>query len=192
MFDRGTTRVIVGLGNPGRKYAQTRHNIGFMVLDEVAKRTHASGTKNRFSAEITEARFDGDRLVLVKPQTFMNESGRAIREVRNWYKVKPSEILVIVDDLDQPFAQLRVRAKGGSGGHNGLKSIERELGTQEYPRLRVGIGRPAHETIDHVLSRFSPEQERNLPTVIGDAADGVEIWLRNDMLETMNRINGKG
>lgn len=190
MFDRGNTRIVVGLGNPGRKYAQTRHNMGFLVVDELARRTNAPSSRKRMNAEISEARYDGDRLVLVMPQTYMNESGIAVREIMRWYKVDPEDVLVVVDDLDLRYGQIRLRARGSAGGHNGLKSIFREIGTQEIPRLRIGIGRSGNHAIGHVLSKFSPEEQENLPGVTAAAADAVETWLQQGVLEAMNLING--
>ncbi len=190
MFDRGTTKIVVGLGNPGRQYAQTRHNFGFIIVEELAKRTGAPSPRKRMNAEITEARLDGDRLVLVMPQTFMNDSGIAVREIMRWYKVPPEDVLVIVDDLDLRFGQIRLRARGSAGGHNGLKSIFKEIGTQEIPRLRLGIGRSGTHAIGHVLARFSEEEQQDLPGLIEEAADAVETWLRKGSLEAMNLING--
>ena len=134
-------KMIVGLGNPGREYAATRHNLGFMVVDEVARRLSAGQRRTRFRAELAEAFVDGQKLVLLKPQTFMNLSGTAVREAALWYKIPPAEILVVVDDIDLPFGALRMRGEGGSGGHNGLKSIIADLGTEAFPRFRMGIGR---------------------------------------------------
>ena len=184
-------QLIVGLGNPGTKYAETRHNAGFFVVDELAKRLGNPGWKKRFRAEVAEVRLGEMRLVLLKPQTYMNDSGISVREAINWYRVPHEQVLIVVDDLDQPFGQLRVRAKGSAGGHNGLKSIFAETGSQEYPRLRIGIGRGSHQTISHVLSRFSPEERAELDIVVGKAADAVEFWSRNGMLEAMNEINGE-
>jgi PTH1 family peptidyl-tRNA hydrolase len=184
-------QLIVGLGNPGAKYAETRHNAGFFVVDELAQRLGNPGWKKRFRAEVAEVRLGDLRLVLLKPQTYMNDSGLSVREAVNWYRVPREQTLIVVDDLDQPFGQLRIRARGSAGGHNGLKSIFAETGSQEFPRLRIGIGRGAHQTISHVLSRFSPEERAELDTLIGRAADAVEFWSRNGTLEAMNEINGE-
>lgn len=193
MYARAETRIVVGLGNPGNKYAHTRHNAGFMVIDEIASRSSAPAIKKRFHAELTEVRYLGYRLVLAKPQTFMNDSGVTIRELLNWYKVTPKELMIVVDDLDIPFGRLRLRPDGSAGGHNGLKSIFRETGTTAFPRLRVGIGRPKHEgaqTIGHVLSTFSAEEAHHLPKVIAASADTLEVWLKEGLLVSMNAING--
>lgn len=190
MFDRGRTKVVVGLGNPGRQYAQTRHNFGFFVVDEMAKRTSAPSSRKRMNAEISEARYGDDRLILVMPQTYMNASGVAVREIMRWYKVEPEDVLVVVDDLDLRFGQIRLRPRGSAGGHNGLKSIFKEIGTQEIPRLRLGIGRSGDRAVAHVLSRFSPEEQEALPGLVDEAADAVELWLERGIIEAMNLING--
>lgn len=193
MYDRGETRIIVGLGNPGPQYAATRHNAGWMVVDELARRWSAPSSRKRMNAQISEVRRNGDRIVLVMPQTFMNESGKAVREIMSWYKVSPQNTLIIVDDLDIRFGQLRVRPNGSAGGHNGLKSIFRDTGSQEFPRVRVGIGRPrsaSGHAVGHVLSKFSKEEAADLPKVINTSADAVEMWLDQGLLATMNAING--
>ena len=191
-MDGGRTLVVVGLGNPGPKYAGTRHNMGFLVVDELARRTGAPASKRRMQAEISETRLDGQRLVLAMPQTYMNDSGRAVREIVRWYKVPLEDLLVVIDDLDLPFGQLRLRARGSAGGHNGLKSILQLLGTQEVPRLRVGIGRGGNHAVAHVLSRFSPEEQAALPEVVARAADAVELWARRGIGEAMNTVNAAG
>lgn len=183
--------VIVGLGNPGREYAATRHNLGFMVADELARRAHAEGGKRRFKAEIAEGRLAGRKLVIVKPQTYMNLSGHAVREVVQWYRVPIDRVLILVDDLDQPFGQIRLRAKGSAGGHNGLKSIFAQLGTTDVPRLRIGIGRTSAQAISHVLSRFSQEEQAELRGVIDEAADAAVLWAEKGVFEAMNLVNGR-
>ena len=190
MPGQDNVQIIVGLGNPGTRYADTRHNAGFFVIDELAKRMRAAGSRTRFKAEIMEVREGDRRFILVKPQTFMNDSGLALREVVNWYRVPLDQVLIIVDDLDQPFGQLRLRAKGSAGGHNGLKSIFQHLGTQEIARLRIGIGRGPNQTITHVLSRFSPEERAELDGVVREAADAAMLWSNRGPLEAMNSING--
>jgi PTH1 family peptidyl-tRNA hydrolase len=188
---RGVLRVkmIVGLGNPGREYASTRHNLGFMVVDEIARRLGGGERKSRFRAELREVRDDGEKLVLIKPQTYMNLSGTSVREAAHWYKIPPSDLLVVVDDIDLPFGTLRMRPDGGSGGHNGLKSIIAELGTQEFPRFRIGIGRGQGHAVRQVLGRFNADEERALPELIAAAADCALDWARHGALATMNRCN---
>ncbi len=189
MASASSTRLIVGLGNPGSKYANTRHNAGFFVVDELARRLGAPESRKRFRGEISEVRFGDGKLVLIEPQTYMNDSGVTVREAVQWYKPALEHMLVVVDDLDLPFGQLRLRAKGSAGGHNGLKSIIQHLGTTEFPRLRVGIGRGRSATISHVLSRFAPDEEADLPTVIERAAEVAEMWVQRGVLETMNVAN---
>lgn len=190
MFNRGHTKVVIGLGNPGRQYAATRHNLGFFVVDELARRTSAPTSRKRMKAEITETRLGENKVILAMPQTFMNESGIAVREIIRWYKVPLEDVLIVVDDLDLGFGQIRIRPKGSAGGHNGLKSIFQELGTQEIPRLRIGIGRGGNRTIAHVLSKFSPEEQKDLPQIVGFAADTVEKWADIGILKTMDVTNG--
>jgi peptidyl-tRNA hydrolase, PTH1 family len=183
--------IIVGLGNPGRNYANTRHNIGFVIADELARRGGASTSRKRFRSELIDTRLPGGKVILVKPQTYMNESGHAVREVRNWYRADPAQILVVVDDLDLPFGELRLRQRGSAGGHNGLKSIIGQLGTQEFPRLRVGIGRGPHQARAHVLSNFAPSEREQLPAVVSAAADAVERWLGDGIVAAMNAVNSR-
>jgi len=183
------TRLIVGLGNPGKNYANTRHNAGFLVIDELARRFGAGSPRSRFKGELAEVRRGSHRIVLVKPQTYMNESGITVREAIQWYKTHPDAVMIVVDDLDIPFGDIRLRQRGSAGGHNGLKSIFGQLGHQNLARLRIGIGRPQSAAISHVLSRFAPEEERQLPAVIGRAADVVELWLDRGVVEAMNSAN---
>lgn len=182
-------KIVVGLGNPGREYAATRHNIGFMVVDELARRLAASERRNRFRSELVEA-FDGqEKVVLLKPRTYMNLSGSAAREAVYWYKVPIDDLLVVVDDIDLPFGSIRLRARGGSGGHNGLKSIIAELGSDGFSRMRIGIGRGTGHATRQVLSRFTSDEERVLPGVLQGAADCVLEWERNGIINAMNRCN---
>ena len=183
--------IVTGLGNPGRDYENTRHNIGFMVLKELARRHNPPAGRSRFRAEIFEFFLGSEKVILVAPQTFMNLSGVAVQQVMNWYKADMDDLLVVYDDLDLPFGQLRVRASGSAGGHNGLKSIIQELGSQQVPRLRVGIGRGPGTAVAHVLSRFNPDDAKALPDVVARAADMVELWIRTDLTTTMNEANRK-
>jgi peptidyl-tRNA hydrolase, PTH1 family len=182
-------KIIVGLGNPGREYAATRHNLGFMVVDEVTRRLAATERRNRFRSDLVEAFDGGEKVVLLKPRTYMNLSGSAVREAINWYKVPIEDVLVVVDDIDLPFGSTRLRAKGGSGGHNGLKSIIAELGLDTFSRMRIGIGRGARHTTRQVLTRFTSDEERVLPAVLGTAADCVLEWERQGIISAMNRCN---
>lgn len=185
------THIVVGLGNPGRNYAQTRHNLGFIVVDELARRTGESTARKRFQSELMETRHPGGKLVLMKPQTYMNRSGHAVREVLNWFRVPVEHMLIIVDDLDLPYGQIRMRAGGSAGGHNGLTSIFEQTGEKQIPRLRVGIGRGSNQAKAHVLSRFAPDEQEQLRTIVEIAADAVELWLADGIATAMNEINGR-
>jgi PTH1 family peptidyl-tRNA hydrolase len=183
-------KLIVGLGNPGSQYAETRHNIGWMVLDRMADRAGRSGRgRNRDASSTIELRTRGLELVLAKPQTYMNDSGRAVRRLLASYHVPLVELLVVADDFALPFGKLRFREAGTHGGHNGLRSIIDELGTEKYSRLRIGIGEPGRGAIDHVLSRFSSEEQARMPILLDAAADAVEAWARDGTSKAANRFN---
>jgi peptidyl-tRNA hydrolase, PTH1 family len=182
-------KIVVGLGNPGREYAATRHNLGFMVVDEMGRRAAASGGRKRFRSEVVEGHLAGQKLVLVKPQTYMNLSGHAVREVLNWYHAPTDDLLIVYDDLDLPFGALRLRAAGSGGGHNGIRSVIEQLGTQAVPRLRVGIGRTGSPAVRQVLSRFAPDEARELPAIVQRAADAVACWVERGAIACMNDVN---
>ncbi|HET7037567.1 MAG TPA: aminoacyl-tRNA hydrolase [Thermomicrobiaceae bacterium] len=185
--------MIVGLGNPGRQYARTRHNVGFMVLDLLRRELPPGTERKRFDAQIIETSDALGRVILIEPQTFMNRSGLAVAPAARWYKVRPERILVIHDELDLPFGQLRLRPGGSSAGHNGITSIIQQLGTEGFPRLRIGVGRPEHgATIGYVLSRFQPEEERLLPDLLARAADAARAWRREGIDVAMNQFNRRG
>lgn len=184
-------RIIVGLGNPGKKYEDTRHNLGFMVIDELRKRLAPDTNRERFKSHLWEARKDGVRIVLAKPQTYMNLSGDAVRQIQHWYKAEPEHMLIVYDDLDLEFGQLRMRERGSAGGHNGLTSVIQMLGTTEVPRLRIGIGRGRLAAKAHVLSTFSPAERESLPGVIERATEGAMIWLSEGSIVAMNALNVK-
>jgi PTH1 family peptidyl-tRNA hydrolase len=184
-------KIVVGLGNPGQRYAETRHNIGWMVLDRLADRAGVSGrARARDAAATATARYDGLELLLVKPTTFMNESGIAVRKVLARERTPLEEMLVVIDDFALPFGRLRMREGGSAGSHNGLRSIIGELGTDSFARLRVGIGEPLRDRArDHVLSRFSPSEREALDELLEAAADAVEDWARADVSTAANRWN---
>jgi PTH1 family peptidyl-tRNA hydrolase len=185
-----TVRAVIGLGNPGKRYAGTRHNVGFDVIDKLAGDLGADVTRRRFNARIGEAVCGGERVVLVKPQTFMNDSGRAVQGVVAWHKLALDELLVVCDDLDIEFATLRLRRKGSSGGHKGLKSIARMLGGTEFPRLRIGVGRPPSDhAIDFVLSRFGKAEREQIDEAVDRAAEAVQTWIIDGIDASMNRFN---
>lgn len=183
--------VVVGLGNPGTRYERTRHNVGFLVVDTLARKLDVHDWRTRFDAEVVTADVDRHRLVLVKPMTYMNLSGTAVREVVHWYRVPLDHLLVVYDDVDLPFGRLRLRAGGGSGGHHGVESIVAALGSDRFARLRVGIGRPSdgRTVTAHVLSRFSPEEEQRLPNILDRASEAVLVWCRDGLAPAMNRFN---
>lgn len=186
----GATWLIVGLGNPGKRYENTRHNAGFMVVERIAERLPLGTTRSRFQAELAETRDGERRVVLAKPQTFMNESGVAVGQLARWYKVPRERLLVIYDELDLPFGQIRLRPNGSDAGHNGMTSIIQHLRSQEFARLRVGIGRPrSGSTVPYVLSAFASDEQRQLPTVIDRAADAALAWLLDGIDVAMNEYN---
>ena len=187
--ERESTLVIVGLGNPGPKYAGTRHNAGFLCVDRLAERAGIALNDRRKTALLGEGRIEGKRVVLVKPRTFMNVSGEAVRYAMDRYRVRAESVLIILDDLDLPLGRVRMRASGGSGGHNGLNSINAALGTQEYARLRIGIGRPQGETVDYVLGAFTPEEAPAAEAGLGRAADAAEAWLAHGVNHAMDNFN---
>lgn len=191
-------QLLVGLGNPGEKYADTRHNVGFMVLERIAARGSSVAFRNqpRLRALLAEVGSGGDRMRLLMPQTYMNESGRAIRAALDWYRLDPSQLLVLVDDMDLPLGRLRLRASGSAGGHNGLRSIIQHLGSQEFARLRIGIGAPADNpaerrarTISHVLGRFSAEERPLLEAVLAEVERGVALIRRSGLERAGNQLN---
>jgi PTH1 family peptidyl-tRNA hydrolase len=183
-------KIVVGLGNPGRQYEGTRHNVGWMVLDRLADRAGLGGRqKARDAAAVARGRYRDIDLVLVKPTTYMNLSGVALRKVLARERAPLEDVLVVVDDFALPLGRLRLRGEGSAGGHNGLRSIIDELGTQRFARLRVGIGEPSRAAIDHVLSRFSPDERRSLDGVLDAAADAVESWALDGTARAANRWN---
>jgi peptidyl-tRNA hydrolase, PTH1 family len=184
--------LIVGLGNPGERYANTRHNIGFDALDALAKRHGLEFRGKRANSLIAEGNLAGQRVALVKPQTFMNLSGQAVSALRGWYKIDPAkELLVIYDDMDLPFGKLRLRERGSAGTHNGMRSIVGQLGGNEFPRLRVGIDQAPGkmDAAAYVLSRFGKQEEAELPLLLDAIADAVELVVREGTTAAMNKLN---
>ena len=185
-------KLVVGLGNIGKEYAGTRHNIGFMVADQVARGWGESLWRKGDNATYIEHRMP-EKVFLIKPTTFMNLSGIAVSDFTNFYHIEPENVLVIQDDLDLPCGFLRIRRKGASGGHNGIKSITEHLGTQEFPRIKIGIGHPAHEeeeVVRHVLQQFSTFEQDIVQEAVEKAALAVDMWLKtgdiNQMCQTYN------
>ena len=190
MEDVAINRIVIGLGNPGEQYRQTRHNVGWMVLDRVADRAGWAGKgRDKDASAIVGGRFRGLDLLLVKPQTYMNDSGIAVRKVLAREHAPLGEILIVVDDFALPFGKLRFREGGGPGGHNGLRSIIGELGSEAFSRLRVGIGAPEGRFIDHVLTKFEADERQRLDELLDAAADAVEAWAREGTNKAATRFN---
>jgi len=183
-------KIVVGLGNPGQQYSATRHNIGFMVIDELAQRLGIDRWRNQKEALVAEYK-GNDTILLVKPQTYMNLSGVAVGELARWYKVPVEDIIIIFDDMDLPTGRLRLRMKGGSGGHRGIESLLTHLSKDSFPRVRVGIGRPpaGWQVVDYVLSSFTAEEKSLLKAAIEKAADATESILEQGMNKAMNLHN---
>ena len=189
----GVDWVLVCLGNPGEKYENTRHNVGFMVADELGERQHAPIQKLKFRALTNIFTISGEKVLVMKPVTYMNMSGEAVRQAADFYKVPPDHVLVVLDDTALAVGKLRVRRGGSAGGHNGLKSIIQHLGTDQFPRLRVGVGEkphPDYDLADWVLGRFTGEDKKAIDAAVKRAADGVECILKDGLEQGMNRFNG--
>ncbi len=185
-------KLIVGLGNPGKKYEGTRHNVGFDVLYELTRRHISERPKARFSGETVEGVIGGEKVLLLTPLTYMNESGRSVLAARDFFKLADDDLLVICDDFQLPLGKLRVRKGGSSGGQKGLADCIAKLGTEAFPRLRLGIGPvpPRWEVVDFVLGRFEPERQDEVRTMVSRGADAVETWVVSGVTEAANRFNG--
>ncbi len=184
-------KVVVGIGNPGKEYDGTRHNVGFDVIDLVGRADDIDVGTKRFNALLGEGSISDERVLLVKPQTYVNDSGLAVRQVLDWWKLSSDELLVVCDDANLPLGKLRFRREGSSGGHKGLESVIAHLGTEHFSRLRVGIGRDAEgDLVDHVLSRFSSAERKVMEEAFIDAARGVTAWLVRGIDGCMNEFNG--
>jgi PTH1 family peptidyl-tRNA hydrolase len=184
-------KVIVGLGNPGPKYAGTRHNVGFDTIDYLAKAPGYAAFRERFESLVAEGKEGDETVLLMKPLTFMNLSGRAVRAVLDFYKLPPDAVLVVCDDFNLPLGKLRVRAKGSHGGQNGLRNIQEQLGTDVYSRLRIGVGQPnPGDAVDHVLSRFKSGERTAIDEAIATAAQAALLWVKSGTEACMNRFNG--
>ena len=192
-------RLIVGLGNPGEKYARTRHNVGFDVVDALAQRWQIALNKNRrFKGDFGEGMaISGQKIALLKPATYMNRSGQSVRAIMDWYKLEPASVLVIYDDMALPLGRLRIRPYGSAGGHNGMKSMIAHLNTQEFPRLRVGIGSidevgdRGQAVISHVLGKFAPDEKPIVNTALEWAVEAIETILRKGTEFAMSTFNGR-
>jgi PTH1 family peptidyl-tRNA hydrolase len=184
-------RWIVGLGNPGAEYEKTRHNAGFFVVDELARRWNAGAYQNKCKAWITEASVQGERVALIKPMTYMNLSGESVRAFMAYFKVKLEDAIIVYDDLDTEVGKIRLRYQGGAGGHNGIKSIIQHTGTQTFNRVRMGISRPrpGSAVADYVLSSFAKAEVPEVKRMVEDAAEAVEFALTHSFEQTMAKFN---
>ena len=185
--------LIVGLGNPGREYARTRHNAGFLLAEELAKKWGANWTaEKKFSARLARAEQHGRKFVLCEPQTFMNASGEAVQGLVDYFRLPPDKVLIAVDDADLPLGEIRLRGSGSSGGHHGLESIEQHLGTREFPRLRIGIGRRdgVRQITNYVLGQFGADETDLLEKILARAVDQVECWASAGIGKAMSQFNG--
>jgi PTH1 family peptidyl-tRNA hydrolase len=184
--------LVAGLGNPGREYAQTRHNVGWMVVDELARR-HGGSWKSKFNGRLAEIRIDGHKVALLKPETYMNESGRSVRAAMEFFKLEPDRVLVVHDEGDFDLGRLQARLGGGLAGHNGLRSIAQHLGTPDFLRLRIGVGRPGRgdprPLADYVLSKFDPADDAE--RLVGEAADAVELLDAEGLEAAQRAVNGR-
>ena len=185
--------LIVGLGNPGAEYARTRHNAGFLLVEKLAERGRGGWTlKKKFNGRVAKVELGGQRLLLCEPQTFMNASGETVAAVLQFYRIPLTRLLVVVDDADLPFGEIRLRERGSSGGHHGLESIEKHLGTREFARQRIGIGRAdgRREITNYVLGKFGADEKQLLEKVLTVAGDQAECWCRAGIQKAMNQFNG--
>jgi len=187
--------LVVGLGNPGPQYAGNRHNVGQMALDVLAHRAGLTFKTHKAGASVAEGRLrpGGTKVVLAKPSSYMNLSGGPVAQLAKFYKIEPARVVVVHDELDLDFDRLQVKAGGGSGGHNGLKDVSARLGTQDYPRVRIGIGRPPGrmDAADFVLKDFGADERKALPLLLEEAADAVEAILADGVLAAQNAVNGR-
>ncbi len=186
--------IIAGLGNPGKNYVNTRHNMGFEIIDTIASKFNIKMNKEKFNALIGEGNISGEKVLLVKPQTFMNLSGESIREFLNWYKISSENLIVIYDDISMPVGKLRLRPKGSAGGHNGIKSIIYQTGSDVFPRIKVGIGAPQnkdYDLADYVLGKFSKQEIDVLIPVAVKAADAVEAIISKGIEKAMSEFNSR-
>lgn len=186
-------KCFIGLGNPGKKYTNTRHNIGFLVVDELAKRNQLQLSKHKFKCDYESEMLHQEKVLYVQPQTYMNLSGEGIRPLLDFYKISVEDIVVIYDDLDLPVGKIRLREKGGHGGHNGIRSLIDHLGTKDFKRIRVGIGRPtnAQPIVNYVLQPFAKSEADDVNHAIMIAADASESWVEKSFNDAMNHFNQK-
>ena len=186
-------KIIAGLGNPGSEYAKTRHNVGFMFVDALAGKLGVTEWKDKFEAKIGETRIGSEKVLLVKPQTYMNESGRSLGPLMSFYKLEPEDLIVVHDDMDIPAGTIRIRKKGSAGGHNGIKSILAHIGDEHFSRVRIGIGRPlpGWTVVNHVLAPFPEEDAKQVAEAIEYLIPAVECIVKEDVDKAMNQYNPK-
>jgi len=182
--------LIVGLGNPGKDYEKTRHNVGFMAVDELAEKMNIRFDRNKFKGKVAEGRIGAHKVVLLKPQTFMNLSGESIGEAADFYKLEPEEIIVVFDDVSLEVGKLRIRKKGSSGGHNGIKSAILHLATENFPRIKIGVGAPEHDMVKHVLGKFQDEDREKISKAIQAARESVYALIENGIDSAISEYNG--
>jgi len=183
-------KLIVGLGNPGTRYAHSRHNVGFMVADRFTRAHALAFARKRFSARLAEGNIGGARVAIAKPQTYMNLSGEAVGKLVAFYKIAPHDLFVVYDDLDLPLGKMRLRSKGSAGGHHGMESIIARIGTSDFPRLRVGIGRPNPDAdMDHVLGNFEDDERAVMDETFARAVEAIDVWLSQGITIAMNKYN---
>lgn len=187
-------KLIVGLGNPGKEYEGTRHNCGFMVIDDLANKLNTEINQSKFKGLYSKVKYHGEDVILLKPQTYMNLSGESVIAAMNFFKLDQDDIIVIYDDLDMPVGKLRLRKTGSAGGHNGIKNIIAQLGTQNFYRIKVGVGAKPKgwDLADYVLGRFSSKEREVVDAAIQDAADAVEMIIEKGIDAAMNHYNGSG
>ena len=184
--------IVVGLGNPDSKYQNTRHNAGFLAIDRIAEKTSISVDRMKYKSLIGIGEIEGKKVLLMKPQTYMNNSGEAVQEAMNFYKIPIEKVLVIFDDISLDVGKMRIRRKGSDGGHNGIKSIIQLCGSENFPRVKVGVGKkphPAYDLADWVLSRFTEKEREDLSPVFDNSYEAAKLFLENQIDKAMNKFN---
>lgn len=184
--------IIVGLGNPDSKYQNTRHNAGFLAIDRIAEKTSISVDRMKYKSLVGTGEINGKKVLLMKPQTYMNNSGEAVQEAMNFYKIPIEKVLVIFDDISLDVGKMRIRRKGSDGGHNGIKSIVQLCGSENFPRVKVGVGKkphPAYDLADWVLSRFTDKEREDLSPVFDNSYEAAKLFLENQIDKAMNKFN---
>lgn len=182
--------LVVGLGNPGDKYDGTRHNIGFETIDYISNKYNIDVTRVKFKGVIGEGFIGGEKVILLKPTTYMNLSGESVREAMSFYKLTEEDVVIIYDDISLEVGKIRIREKGSAGGHNGIKSIISNINTDVFPRIKIGVGQPTGDLVSHVLGRFSKEEAEDLKEVIEVSSKAVEIIMKSGTKDAMNKLNG--